>query len=469
MASIQERALAYLRGEMDEGTRDTFEEELTRSEELRAELERSRELLEVLDAANEEATVRAVNACLQEAIKLRASDIHLLVSREESDPDGAVSPERVEIWFRIDGRLQEWAHFPKERHLPMVNRWKVMSEMNIAEQRLPQDGRIAVRYEGKPYDVRVCVLPCVTGERITARILDRNNVLLGLDRLGLTPLQIAALKRIIDCPRGMALVGGFEGAGKTTLLYSLLSEVSRPPHPRRNCLSIEDPVEYLLPGVTQARVHRGVGMTFEAGLRSILRSDPEVVYCSQMRSLECAELCVELALTSALVLSQLHVSSALMLVQRLREMGVVNFLIGYTLQGAIGVRLVRRVCPDCRIEYIPSQEELRKAGFSATEDGPFVKGAGCATCRNTGFLGRIGLFEVLELDQNVRRMIVEEVHLDTIWYETFGRSGGSLWDDARDKVRQGLTTVEEVTWALADYPHPRGITETALWSVDKPS
>jgi type II secretory ATPase GspE/PulE/Tfp pilus assembly ATPase PilB-like protein len=336
----------------------------------------------------------------------------------------------------------------------MVDRWKVMAEMNVAEQRVPQDGRISVRYEGNHYELRVNVLPTATGERVTARLINRSSVLIGLDRLGLSAAQQATIRRLLDRPRGLMMVGGFEAAGKTTLLYSMLTAINGPGRPARNIMTVEDPVEYLLPGMSQTQVNRQAGMTFTVGLRGILRTDPDVVYLSQMRNLESAELCVEMALTGQLVLSQLHVTSALQVVQRLREMGIVNFLIGHILLGSVGVRLVRRICTNCVEEYAPSFSDLSKAGLSPVEDGPFRRGAGCEACRGTGYAGRIGLFEVLEADEAVRQMIIDEVPLPTIWYTTFGRNGGSLWDDARDKVRQGLTTLEEVNEALSDYPHP---------------
>ncbi len=451
MASYREKAVAYLKGEMCDDERTEFEEELTRSEELREALENSRELLELLAAAGEEAIVAQVNQCIQEAIKSRASDIHFVGQRDH-----------VAVSFRIDGHLQEWTHLAKEMQQSIVDRWKVMAEMNVAERQLPQDGRVPVRYQGVNYDLRVNVAPTVLGERVTARLLDQNNVLLGLDRLGLNELQRASIQRILDSQRGYVIVGGFTGNGKTTLLYSMLMAINGPSRPQRNILTIEDPVEYLLPGVSQSAVNRQAGMRFANGLRTILRSDPDVVYVSELRDLESAELGVELALTGGLVLTQLHVSSALMTIQRLREMGIENFLIAYTLQGAIGVRLVRRVCRECVEEYMPTSEDLRKAGLSPVEDGPFRRGKGCAACRNTGYLGRIGLFEVVEVNEAVRKEIMERAPLDTIWYQTFGLNGGSLWDDARDKVRQGLTTVEEVAWALSDYPHPRNSVDAGL-------
>jgi type IV pilus assembly protein PilB len=451
MTSYRERALSYLKGEMCDDERAEFEEELTRSEELRAALESSRELLDLLTAAGEEAVVNQVNQCIQEAIRARASDIHIVGQRDD-----------VTISFRIDGHLLEWTRLDREQQQRIVDRWKMMGEMNVGERQLPQTGRVAVRYQGVNYDLRVNIAPTVLGERVTVRLLDQNNVFLGLDRLGLSETQQTTVQRILDSQRGFVLVGGFTGNGKTTLLYSMLTAINGPGRPQRNIMTIEDPVEYLLPSASQTAVNRQAGMTFAAGIRCILRSDPDVAYVSELRNLESAELGIELALTGGLVLTQLHVSSAIMTLQRLREMGIENFLLAYTLQGAVGVRLVRRVCQECLEEYMPSPDNLRKAGLSPVEDGPFRRGKGCAACRNTGYLSRIGLFEVLEVNDVVRKAIMDRAPLDTIWAETFGRNGGSLWDDARDKVRQGLTTVEEVAWALSDYPHPRNSVDASL-------
>jgi type II secretory ATPase GspE/PulE/Tfp pilus assembly ATPase PilB-like protein len=445
MASMRERALAYLKGEMCEDERREFEEELTRSEDLRAALESGRELLDLLAAAGEEAVVNQVNQMIQEAIRARASDIHIVGL-----------PDEVQISFRIDGRLQEWTRFDKELQRPFVDRCKVIAVMNVGERQIPQVGRVPVRYEGVSYDVRISTMPTTLGERVTMRLLNQNNALLGLDWLGLNEGQRAAIGRILDSQRGFVLVGGFTGHGKTTLLYAMLMAINGPGRPQRSIMTIEEPTKALpLPGASQTWVNRKAGLTFATGLRSMQSCDADVAYASELRNLETAEIALEMALKGQLVLTQLHVSSAIMTIQRLREMGLENFLLSYTLRGAVGVRLVRRVCRECQEEYMPAPDDLRKAGLSPAEDGPFRRGKGCAVCRNTGYQGRLGLFEVLEVDDVVRRGIMDRAPLDKIWSDAFGRRGGSLWDDARDKVRQGLTTVEEVVWALSDYPHPR--------------
>lgn len=449
---LQKRAISYLKNELNDEERAAFEEELTRSVELREELEKGRELLELLEAASEEATVRKANELIQIAIKRRASDIHILPGQPPcSDQAGNAQQESV-VLLRIDGHLHEIHRFPSELHNSLVDRWKMMAECNLTERHVPQDGRISVRYEGNDYQLHNSFLPTITGERITARLVDRRNLILGLDQLGMSPAALDILNRLAERPYGFILTSGQIGAGKTTLLYSLLNSLNVTAPRRRNLMTVEYPVEYRLPGLSQTSVNTHTGLTFAAALRAIMRCDPDVVYLAQFRSQEITELATEMALTKSLVLGQVHVSSALLIPQRLRELGIVPHLIAQTLVGLVSQRLVRKICPECITEYQPKPEELQKAGLSLLEDGPFRHGAGCEACMHTGFKGRIGLFEVLEVDETLRKLIAENAPVETLWQATFGRTGGSLWDDARAKVRKGITTVEEVNWALFDYP-----------------
>lgn len=447
---LQQRAIAYLKNELDDVERQQFEEELTRSEALRMEVEKGREVFDLLEAANEETNVRRCNTVIQMAIESGASDIHIL-------PGAAAhheAPHVTRILFRIDGHLHEKLTFPGEIHQATIDRFKTMGDGNLAERSIPQDGRIQVRFEGIDYELRACFLPTINGERLTIRLLNRQNVLLGLNRLGLQPAQKDALLRMLDRPYGFIITSGQIGTGKTTLLYSLLNAVQNPEKPRRNILTVEHPVEYRMENLSQTSVNNERGMTFPAILRSLLRSDPDVIYVSEFRSLEMLELATEAALTGCLVLGQLHVGSALLIPQRMREMGLVPFLAAQTLIGGIGQRLVRRICMECKTEYAPAPEGLQKLGMSATTDGPFLRGAGCEACYNTGFKGRIGLYEVWEVDEEARKLIAQGAPVESLREAAFGRTGGSLWDDARAKVLQGITTVEEVTWALFDYPVP---------------
>ncbi len=449
--NYQEQALAYLRGEMNEGERAAFEDALFQSEELRTELESSRALLDMLEAASQESITKLVNAQIQQAIRDRASDIHILPAGESRDGQAGGS---AVVSYRIDGRLQEVGRLPGEQYRALVDRWKVMAEMNVAEQKLPQDGRILCRYGQKEFDLRVSILPTVTGERITARILDRSNVFRELDTLGMDETTLGAVKRLMERPHGYVILTGAAASGKTTLAYALLRYARTISAPASNILTVEDPVEYQIPGVSQVPVNPRSGLTYAAALRSMMRSDPDILYVAECRSQEIAELSIEAAVTGHLVLSILHVGGAVQTVQRLRDIGIVNHLLASNLAGAIGMRLVRRVCPDCSAPYVPAERDLSRAGLSLLEDGPFRRGTGCDNCRQTMYRGRVGLFEVMEVNEALRTLIAEHAMPDVLWQQAFA-TGGSLWDDARNKIRQGLITVEDAAWALFDYAQPR--------------
>ena len=453
--SYQEQALAYLRGEMNDEERTGFEAALFESEELRTELESSRALLDMLEAASQESVTRLVNTQIQQAIRERASDIHIIPGTENGEGEA----RGTTVYYRIDGQLQEVGRLPGEQHRALVDRWKVMAEMNVAEQKLPQDGRILCRYAEKEFDLRVSILPTVTGERITARILDRSNVFRELNALGMDEATLASVKRLMERPHGYVILTGAAASGKTTLAYSLLRHARTVSATAANILTVEDPVEYQIPGVSQVPVNRRSGLTYAAALRSMMRSDPDIIYVAECRSQEIAELSIEAAVTGHLVLSVLHVGSAVQVVQRLRDIDIVNHLLAGNLAGAIGLRLVRRVCPDCSAPYTPSERDLSRAGLSLLEDGPFRRGIGCDKCRQTGYRGRVGLFEVMEVDDALRHLIAERAEQNALWMQAFA-AGGSLWDDARNKIRQGLITVEDAAWALFDYPQPRQTTQT---------
>ena len=452
MTTYQEQTLAYLRGEMNPQERATFEESLVRSEDLRAELESSRALLDMLDAASQESIARLVNAHIQQAIRDRASDIHIL---PETTAGTDETTQSTTVYFRIDGQLQEAAKLPGEQHRALVDRWKTLTEMNLSEQRVPQDGFVIVRFEQIEFELRVSILPTIAGERVTARVLDKSHKLPELDALGMDAATLEKVRKMVERPHGYVFLAGLADSGKTTLAYGLLRHVYAAANGRRNILTAEDPIEYRLTGMSQVGVNRRAGLTYAAALRSMMRSDPDVIYIGEMRDEETAQLSIEAAVTGHLVLSQLNVGGAIQVVQRLRDIGVANHLLAGNLAGSVGLRLVRKVCPDCAVEYAPSSRDLARAGLSLIEDGPFKRGAGCANCRQTGYRGRVGLFEAWEVDEQMRYLIAERADLDTLWRESFGRQGGSLWDDARDKIRRGLVTVEDASWALYDYPHPR--------------
>ncbi len=450
--TYQEQVLAFLKGEMTGEERTAFEETLVRSAELRAELERSRELLGVLEVASEKSLVLRVNAMIVRAIERGASDIHVVPDRDETL-----------VSIRVDGVLHEAERVPKAMHQSVVDRWKVMADMHLQERRLPQDGRIPVRTNERDFDLRVSVLPTLYGERVTARILDRSHVLVGLDNLGLSEAQQNVLMRLARRPSGLVVAGGRAGTGKTTVLYSLLwyirevssISVSAGDSLRANIMTVEDPVELQLSGVSQTAVNDKAGLTYASALRGVFRSDPDVIYCAATRDLEVAELLAELATTGHTVLTALNVSGAVEVIVRLRDMGVERFLIADMLAGASGQRLARKICPDCREDYAPDPEHLRAAGLSTSNDGPFTRGKGCEKCGGLGYRGRTLLLEAFETDANLRRLIADDAPSDALWAAAFG-AGDSLWDDARGKIRAGVTTVEEAARVLFDYRHGAG-------------
>jgi len=443
MESYQEQVLAFLKGELSDEEKKAFEESLARSTELRAELERSRELLDLMEAASEKATVHRVNQQIRQAIERGASDIHVIPGLH----DGTVS-------LRIDGALEELERFPKEQYLPVVDRWKIMADCSLTERQLPQEGRISIQSQSQDYDLRVMIMPTVLGERVTARVLRKTGEIAELDKLGFSGAQLEALRRLIDLPNGFVMVSAPAGSGKTTTLYAMLLHLQRPERTRANIMTVEEPVEYVLDGISQTRVNRRIGLTYATALRAIHRSDLDVLLVGDLPDRETAELALQMASTGHLVLAHFTASSALGAIVRLRETVVEPFLIAQTLAGVVSQRLMRRICRECKEEYEPSPTLLKRLSLTLA-DGPFVRGGGCEACRKSGYKGRIITCEVLDVDAQLRQLIADGAPLEALWQESFGRTGGALWDDAREKVRQGLTTVEEVVRVLFDYPHPQ--------------
>ena len=455
MESYQEQVLAYLKGEMSDEERKSFEESLTRSTELRSELERSRELLDLMDAANEQATANRVEQQIRQAIERGASDIHVI-------PGKAATP----VYLRIDGALQELERVPKELSQAVVDRWKVVADCSLTERQLPQDGRVLTTHDEKEFDLRVTIMPTILGERVTVRVMSRPGDVIELDRLGFSAPQLVALRRITHRPLGFVVVTGRAGGGKTTTLYALLLDLQSQEKPRGNIMTVEEPVEYVLDGISQTRVNRRIGLTYATALRAVYRSDLDVLLVADLPDQETAELALEMAATGHLVLAQITAKNSIAAIQHLREIGVGSPLIAQTLVGVIGQRLARRICAACAAEYDPPQGMLQRLGLTSA-DGSFRRGKGCEACRQTGYKGRIALYEILEVDDRLRVLIDDRSTAEILWRETFGRNGGSLWDDGREKVRQGLTTVEEVGRVLFDYPQPNA--ETAVAPAAKPT
>jgi type IV pilus assembly protein PilB len=381
---------------------------------------------------DEAPVIRIVNVIIQQAIKDRASDIHI-----EPDRRG------VRIRYRVDGVLHEVMTVPKYVHAPLISRIKIMGDMNIAERRLPQDGRIHVRHEGKDYDLRVSSLPTVFGEKIVMRILDQQSILIGLSKLGMLPETQAQLESIIVQPNGMILSTGPTGSGKTTTQYSILNKINSV---ERNITTIEDPVEYQLRGLNQVFVNRKAGLTFANAMRYFVRQDPDIIMVGEIRDLETAETAIQASLTGHLVLSTLHTNDAPSAVTRLVDMGVEPFLISASVIGVLAQRLGRRICQKCKEPYKPPMDALRRIGFpmEAIEEVVLYRGRGCEQCRHTGYLSRLGIFELMLLSEEIQDLIVRRAPLSEVRRAALASGMKTLKTDGFQKVLEGITTVEEI-------------------------
>jgi len=381
---------------------------------------------DLLDPQDDAPIIRLINGLIAEAARRGASDVHI-------EPYEA----NLLVRLRIDGVLHEVLTLPSRVASMLVSRVKVMARLDIAERRVPQDGRISLTLGGKALDVRVSTLPSRAGERVVMRILDKDQAGLRLEDLGMSPDILAAYRAALREPNGIVLVTGPTGSGKTTTLYAglgLLNDHSR------NILTIEDPVEYTVHGVGQTQVNAKVGMSFAAGLRAILRQDPDVVMVGEIRDPETAQVAVQASLTGHLVLSTVHTNDAIGAVIRLRDMGVEPFLLASTLRLVVAQRLVRRLCPGCRQPWPADAATARLIGVEPGHT--LFRAAGCAACGQTGYQGRIGVYEAVRIDDRLRRLIGEGADEDTM-AEAVAEAGGSLSAAARDRVADGSTTVEE--------------------------
>jgi type IV pilus assembly protein PilB len=394
---------------------------------------------DVVDIANDAPIIRMVNVLIQTAVKEKASDIH-------------VEPERknVRVRYRIDGVLYEMMTLPKFVHAPLSSRLKIMSDMNIAERRIPQDGRIHIRHEGNDYDMRVNTLPTVYGEKIVMRILDQSSVLIGLGRLGFTSDMMAELQELIIQPNGMVLITGPTGSGKTTTLYSILNKINSV---EKNICTVEDPVEYQLPGINQVGVNRKSGLGFPVAMRAFLRQDPDVIMVGEIRDLETAEIAVQASLTGHLVLSTLHTNNAPATIIRLSDMGVEPFLITAAVIGVIAQRLGRKLCEKCKEPYSPPLEALRRMGFKDEDmDGAtFFRPVGCDNCMQRGYRGRVGIYELLKVDEELCDLIVRRAPLSEITQTAIAAGMTTLLRDGMMKARSGLTTMEEILRVVSSH------------------
>ncbi len=396
------------------------------------------DLNELRSSADQVPVVRLVNSILLDAIRRGASDIHM-------DPGEA----SFRVRFRVDGMLHEVMTPPKRVEPAVVSRVKIMANLDIAERRMPQDGRIKLRQSGREVDFRVSVLPSLFGESITLRLLDKQALKVDLGQLGFEPESLGEFLKAIEHTHGMILITGPTGAGKTTTLYSALHTVNSPD---RNILTVEDPVEYDLPGVTQVQVNEEIGRTFATALRSFMRHDPDVILVGEMRDQETAQIAVRSALTGHLVFSTLHTNSAAQTIARLEDMGVPPFLVASSLRLVVAQRLVRKVCQACREPYEADEESLIPYGHAPLGLGrcTLYKGKGCPTCHHTGMKGRVALYEVLPITQEIRGLILNSTFAGEIQDVAAKQGMKTLREAGLLKVLKGVTTVEEVLRVTSD-------------------
>ncbi|MCL6517747.1 MAG: GspE/PulE family protein [Alicyclobacillus sp.] len=377
--------------------------------------------------------VRLVNQIIQQGLSMRASDIHL-------DP----APDGLHVRFRVDGVLRTDQVLPRTMQSVVLARLKILANLDIAERRLPQDGRTSVQQGGQRVDIRVATLPTVHGERCVLRLLDPRQGVLDIPGLALSPGHEETFRRWIQAPHGMVLITGPTGSGKTSTLYAALRALDAE---RRNIVTIEDPVEYQLPGVNQVQVHPAAGLTFARGLRAILRHDPDVVMVGEIRDLETAEIAVQAAMTGHLVFSTLHTNDAASALTRLVDMGVEPFLVASSVIGVVAQRLVRRVCPECRQSYAPSPAEAAFLAERGLAVDRLVRGQGCAGCGRTGYRGRMAIHEVLQMDDALRGMVVAKRPDSELRQHAVAQGMVRMVDDGVAKALAGHTTLAEVTRA----------------------
>jgi type IV pilus assembly protein PilB len=393
------------------------------------------ETTEDLEAALEDAPiVKLVNAIMTQAVGDRASDVHL-------EP----GERNVRIRFRVDGVLHEpMPPAPKNIQGGLISRLKVMADLNIAEKRVPQDGRISMKVGATALDLRVATLPTVFGEKVVIRVLDKSNALLRLDELGFLEDAYKRWAMSFKKPYGALLVTGPTGSGKSTTMYSTLNILNEE---SKNIITVEDPVEYRLAGVNQVQVNPKAGLTFASALRSILRADPDIVLIGEIRDKETATIAIEAALTGHLVLSSLHTNDASSAITRLVEMDVETFLVASAIDAVVAQRLARKLCERCKQPYQPEQAELQAAGYPDwlwAEVPQLWKSAGCPACSNTGYRGRIGLYEVMQMSEEIERLTVERASADAIREVSMQQGMMTLREDGLEKARMGITSLDEV-------------------------
>jgi type II secretion system protein E len=411
---------------------------------------------EITEGDQEASVIKFVNQIIWEAFKDRATDIHFEPAEDE-----------LRIRYRIDGILHQTPMPPqlKRYQASLISRIKVMSGMNIAEKRLPQDGRINVRIKGEEIDIRVSTVPTVYGESVSLRLLTRGKIFFSMEKLGFSPLEEAAIREIIIKPHGIMLVTGPTGSGKSTSLYSFLSTINSI---TKRIITIEEPVEYELKGINQIAVRSDIGLTFAMGLRHILRQDPNVIMVGEIRDLETAEIAIRAALTGHLVFSTLHTNDAPSAFTRLIDMGIEPFLVASSVEAILAQRLVRTICPHCKVEQKVQRDFLRKINFPEKdiETAKFWRGAGCEECRQLGYQGRMGIYELLILNEAIRPLVMNRAPASTIAQRAMEEGMRTLRTDGWNKVKAGQTTLEEVLRVTQSEEHMKALADdsrTEVW------
>ena len=389
--------------------------------------------LDQLAASSEEAPViKLANLILVQAVKDRASDIHI-------EP----FEKNLRLRYRIDGVLMDATPPPKQMQLALVSRFKIMSSLDIAERRLPQDGRMRVRVGGKDYDLRVSIMPTVHGEKVVLRVLDKTNLSASLDKIGLDEQTFQQVKAAVDAPHGLILVTGPTGSGKTTTLYSALNELNNPIY---NIITVEDPVEFQVPGINQVPVKKEIGLTFANALRSILRQDPDIIMIGEIRDTETAEIAIEAALTGHQVLSTMHCNDAPGAIARLDDMGIAPFLISSSVILACAQRLMRRICSHCKEPVAYPLKTFQDLNLDpAMYDGvTLYRGRGCERCKNSGYAGRLAIIEAMTVTDDIRKMVIARANAREIGKTAVGQGMRTLRMVALDRAREGISTLEQV-------------------------
>ena len=435
MSSAVERAIQILDG--NEGAAKAIEEmkrEAALSGEGSGELADAAFTSSIVgeESAAQAPAIRLVNAIIERAVTEHASDIHMEPREEE-----------LSVRMRIDGLLRDILTVPRELQAAVISRIKVMSNMDITERRVPQDGRFNVKVRDKDIDLRISTLPTVYGEKIVARLLDKSGMRLNRDSIGLRGDDIHKYEKLIRIKSGVILIVGPTGSGKSTTMYSMIHDLNKRDV---NLVTLEDPVEYNIDGVNQVQINEKTGMTFAKGLRAILRQDPDIIGIGEIRDGETAEIAMRSAITGHVVLSTIHTSDAVGTIERLTDMGVEPYLVASALKGVFSQRLVRKICPNCKQAYTPDEEEQDELGLPYRPDRVFYKGCGCPECFDTGYRGRTGVFEIFPLGIKVRRMIAARKGREAIEAMLTDPSSGfvSLKENALKLVEEGVTTAEEV-------------------------